>query len=79
MSTRFFFFTTEELCKTSAVEKRRETISICDSKSGEEENKKWLLRCFVRKDRGGAAVEEGGSLLDSAPVWAICHIQIEDQ
>ena len=61
MRTRFFFIA-EEFCRTSAVhvEKRPETVSICDSKSGEGENKEWSIRCFVGNDRDpGATVEEG--------------------
>ena len=78
MSTRFLFFIAEELCRISAVhvEKHPETVSICDSKSREEEKKEWSLRCFVGNDRGPGAiatVEEGLSLLDSSPVGAICQ------
>ena len=59
-----FFSIAEELCKTSAEEKRPPQFRFAiPRKSGEEADQaEWSLRCFVGKDRGGATVEMGGSL-----------------
>ena len=59
-----FFSIAEELCKTSAEEKRPPQFRFAISrKSGEEEDQaEWSLRCFVGMDRGGATVEVGGCL-----------------
>ena len=63
MSSRFFSIA-EELCKTSAEEKRPPQFRFAiPRKSGEEEDQaEWSLRCFVENDRGGATVEVGRSL-----------------
>ena len=61
---RSFFSIAEELCKTSAEEKRLPQFRFAiPRKSGQEEDQaEWSLRCFVGKDRGEATVEVGGSL-----------------
>ena len=72
-----FFSIAEELCKTSAEEKRPPQFRFAiPRKSGEEENQaEWSFRCFVGKDRGGATVEVG----DNTTVWAICDFGVEDR
>ena len=56
-----FFSIAEELCKTSAEEKRPPQFRFAiPRKSGEEEDQaEWSFRCFVGKDRGEATVEVG--------------------
>ena len=78
-----FFSIAEELCKTSAEEKRQRPPQFrfaIPRKSGEEEHQaEWSLCCFVRKDRGGATFEVSGCLkllLDSTTVWAICDFGV---